>query len=320
MPLEHIRLANPFILRTFAPSPGELEGKRIERVVRMGKRIVFALEGDLFIVVHLMIAGRFKWLAKDAKIPAKVGLVALDFPHGTLILTEAGTKRRASLHLFAREADALLAGRDTGGRGLQTFDLRTTIHAVTAVEAALLDLLGQYLGDGCISAVSRGGYRLRVSTSDAYPAIRRECSDAIATVLQKERVGIVQAQGCAQLYAYSQHCICLFPQHGPGRKHERSIQLEPWQELMALEQHPDLFVRGLIHSDGCRVLNRVHVRGRGYAYPRYFFTNSSVDIRRLFSEACDELGIEWRQNNATNISVSRRDSVALMDQLVGPKT
>ena len=106
-PLEKIRVANPFILRTFAPRPAELEGKKVERVARMGKRIVFGLEGGLFIVIHLMVAGRFKWLERNAKIPGKVGLLALDFPTGTLILTEAGSKRRASLHLFAREADAL---------------------------------------------------------------------------------------------------------------------------------------------------------------------------------------------------------------------
>jgi formamidopyrimidine-DNA glycosylase len=111
VPLEHVRLASPFILRTFTPRAAELEGKKVQRVVRMGKRIVFALEGGeapaMFIVIHLMIAGRLRWLARNAKIPGKVGLVAFDFPTGTLVLTEAGTKRRASLHFFAREQDAL---------------------------------------------------------------------------------------------------------------------------------------------------------------------------------------------------------------------
>jgi formamidopyrimidine-DNA glycosylase len=128
-PLEHVRLASPFVLRTFSPRPAELEGKKVERVVRMGKRIVFALEGSFFIVIHLMVAGRFKWLERNAKIPGKVGLFALDFPKGTLVLTEAGTKRRASLHLFAREEDALALHAG----GVEVMD--STLEEFTAVLA-----------------------------------------------------------------------------------------------------------------------------------------------------------------------------------------
>jgi len=111
--LEKLRLASPFVLRTVDPSPSDVAGKRVVALRRLGKRIVFALEEDIFIVVHLMIAGRFKWLAKGAKPPGKVGLAAFDFDNGTLVLTEAGSKRRASIHILRGE-DALRA-LDPGG-------------------------------------------------------------------------------------------------------------------------------------------------------------------------------------------------------------
>jgi len=95
--LNRVRLASPFILRTVEPRPFELEGRKVIGVTRMGKRIVIELETSLFIVIHLMIAGRFKWLPAGAKIPGKLGLAAFDFSSGTLLLTEAGSKRRASL-------------------------------------------------------------------------------------------------------------------------------------------------------------------------------------------------------------------------------
>jgi formamidopyrimidine-DNA glycosylase len=103
-PLLGVRVASPFVVRTFDPPLSAAAGKRVQQVSRLGKRIVFSLEGGLFLVIHLMIAGRFKWLEAGAKIPAKVGLAALDFPSGTLLLTEAATKKRASIHL-ARSLD-----------------------------------------------------------------------------------------------------------------------------------------------------------------------------------------------------------------------
>ena len=103
-PLRGVRVASPFVVRTFDPPLGAAAGKRVLEVRRLGKRIVFALEGGLFLVIHLMIAGRFKWLEAGAKIPGKVGLAALDFPSGTLLLTEVATKKRASIHL-ARSLD-----------------------------------------------------------------------------------------------------------------------------------------------------------------------------------------------------------------------
>jgi hypothetical protein len=87
--------------------------------------------------------------------------------------------------------------------------------------------------------------------------------------------------------------ICLFPQHGPGRKHWRTIRLEDWQHQV-VDDHTGLFLRRLIHTDGWRGLNRVRAKGRHYTYPRYQFSNRSDDIRRLFTDACDRLGIGWR--------------------------
>ncbi|MBV9493500.1 MAG: formamidopyrimidine-DNA glycosylase [Acidobacteria bacterium] len=112
-PLQKLRLANPFVLRTVVPAPAELANKKVLGLRRLGKRIVLELEEDYFIVIHLMIAGRFRWLASNAKIPGKLGLAAFDFPNGTLLLTEAGSKRRASIHLEKGEAAAL--AHDRGG-------------------------------------------------------------------------------------------------------------------------------------------------------------------------------------------------------------
>lgn len=111
--LERVRLANPFLLRTFEPALEETHGKRVIGLRRLGKRIVFCLDDDLFLVLHLMIAGRLHWKPHGTKPPGKVGLAAFDFPTGTLILTEAGTKRRASLHLVRHESGLRL--HDPGG-------------------------------------------------------------------------------------------------------------------------------------------------------------------------------------------------------------
>jgi formamidopyrimidine-DNA glycosylase len=111
--LERTRLASPFLLRTVTPAPAEAEGQRVVGVRRLGKRIVIALEGEIFFVMHLMISGRLHWRAAGAPIPKKVGLAAFDFATGALVLTEAGSRKRASLHLV-RGAPALSAF-DRGG-------------------------------------------------------------------------------------------------------------------------------------------------------------------------------------------------------------
>jgi formamidopyrimidine-DNA glycosylase len=102
-PLERVVVRNPFVLRTFDPPISEAAGKRVLGLRRMGKRIVFALEGELFLVIHLMIAGRLKWYPLGKKAGGKLVLAVLEFPEGLLLLTEAGTKRRASVHLVSGE-------------------------------------------------------------------------------------------------------------------------------------------------------------------------------------------------------------------------
>lgn len=103
-PLEAVRLASPFVVRSFDPPIREAAGKRVIGLRRIGKRIVCELEDELFLVIHLMISGRFQWKDRGAKIPGKLGLAAFDFPTGTLIFTEASTKKRASIHLVRTEA------------------------------------------------------------------------------------------------------------------------------------------------------------------------------------------------------------------------
>jgi len=112
-PLMHARIVNPFVLRTVDPPLSSVENGAIRDVRRLGKRIVIAFDNDLFIVIHLMVAGRFRWLARDKKAPGRITLALFDFPSGTLALTEAGTKRRASVHVV--RGPAALAAFDMGG-------------------------------------------------------------------------------------------------------------------------------------------------------------------------------------------------------------
>jgi formamidopyrimidine-DNA glycosylase len=112
-PLQRVRLASPFLLRSVDPPIATAQGERVEDVTRLGKRIVLCLTGDLYLVFHLMIAGRFRWERRGAKPPGKIGLAAFDFPTGTLLVTEASPKKRASLHLV--RGAAALAAHDPGG-------------------------------------------------------------------------------------------------------------------------------------------------------------------------------------------------------------
>lgn len=128
--------------------------------------------------------------------------------------------------------------------------------------------------------------------------------------------------GCVITTVGWKHWPCLFPKHGPGRKHERSIVLEEWQRSI-VEAHPGAFLRGLFHSDGCRAKNwtRKLVAGewKRYDYPRWQFCNNSAEIRELCCWALDLAGIPWRQSNCKTISVSRRAAVARLDELIGLK-
>jgi hypothetical protein len=128
-------------------------------------------------------------------------------------------------------------------------------------------------------------------------------------------VGRTHAEGCVVVGAYWKHWPCLFPQHGLGRKHLRPIVLTTWQREV-VQRLPGLLLRGLIHSDGCRVLNRVN----GTNYPRYMLSNNSPDIRGIFSQACDQFGVAWRRMKWNTISVARRPDVERMDRAIGPKS
>lgn len=185
-------------------------------------------------------------------------------------------------------------------------------------------LFGLYLGDGHIARCPKGVYRLEIIQDQKYIGLISECNTAISTLIRNRElhVGFQQREGCIHISSFWKHWPCVFPQHGPGRKHERSIQLVDWQ-LRIVGRHPGLFLRGLIHSDGYRGLNRVRrplIDGiKEYAYHRYQFTNESVDIKALFCESCDRLGINWRRMNRKTISVARREDVEKMDAIVGPK-
>lgn len=129
-PLEKIRLASPFLLRTVQPPLASAEGRAVEKLRRIGKRIAFGLGNDLWLVLHLMIAGRLHWRPREGKLAGRQSLAAFDFPNGSLVLTEAGSKRRASLHLVSGE-EALLA-LDAGGIDVFAADLdlfRTVLSA-----------------------------------------------------------------------------------------------------------------------------------------------------------------------------------------------
>ncbi|MDH3249955.1 MAG: transcriptional regulator, partial [Acidimicrobiia bacterium] len=183
-------------------------------------------------------------------------------------------------------------------------------------------LLGQYLVDGYIATARRGVFRLRISCSWDYPDILVETADAMSIVSGGNRVTIVDRGGCSDTAMSWKHWPCVVPQHGPGRRHERSIYLADWQQPASDNDHIDL--RGLMHSDGLRFINPVRRRTRTrtlqYKYVRYVFPNASDDIRGILCASLDALGIEWAMMNARNVSIARRESVTLMEALVGPKS
>jgi hypothetical protein len=181
-------------------------------------------------------------------------------------------------------------------------------------------LLGMYLGDGSIDRLERT-WRLRVALDIAWPGVMLDCASSMRAVFPRNKVLAYRpdpSSGCAVAVVHSKQLVCLFPQHGQGAKHLRPIKLTSWQAEI-VHEHPHHLLRGLLHSDGCRFMNRVRASGKSYAYPRYNFTNASEDILALFTSTCDLLGIEWRRMNARNISVARRASVERLDRLVGPK-
>jgi hypothetical protein len=182
-------------------------------------------------------------------------------------------------------------------------------------------LFGYYLGDGCVSAHPRT-HALRISCDERLPGIVEDIRRCVSAVHPERRTYVVRAPGVIVVQSYWKHWPCLFPQHGPGRKHERELVMASWQREI-VERHPADFLRGLFHSDGCRVRNwatrTVAGRRKRYEYPRWQFVNESPAIMRWCGEALDQVEIPWRQTTRRTLSVSTRAGVARLDELIGPK-
>lgn len=186
--LERVRLASPFLVRSFDPPIEVTTGREVVALRRLGKRIVWVLDDDLFLVFHLMIAGRFRWRAKGAAVPNRVGLAAFDFPDGTLLLTEAGSRRQASLHVVRREAQ--LAAHDPGGteplavsredfaRALRE-ERHTLKRALT--DPHLLSGIGNAYSDEILHAARLSPMKLTSQLSDEELARLHESTVAVLT-------------------------------------------------------------------------------------------------------------------------------------------
>ena len=186
------------------------------------------------------------------------------------------------------------------------------------------ELLGFYLGDGHISAGPRT-QRLRITLDSKYPGIIESAREMLGRCFPSNPVGVVPYHdgSCVYVSVYSSHLHCLFPQHGPGRKHERRIRLEPWQHA-AIDAGPWAFLRSCIWTDGCSFINRTDIhRAEPYEYRSYQFSNMSKDIVDLFLDACDRVGVMARVNRSRRglweVRINRRASVALMLEHVGLK-
>lgn len=186
-PLEALRVASPFVLRTVSPSPGDLRGAKVETVDRLGKRILIGLDHDRWVVIHLMIAGRLRWKKRGEKVPGKVGLAAFDFPTGTMIFTEASGKKRASIHLVAgREALAEFdrGGLDVLGATTKQFAerLRSERHTVkrSLTDPTLFDGIGNAYSDEILHAAKLSPFRMTSSMTDEEIAtLHAACKDTL---------------------------------------------------------------------------------------------------------------------------------------------
>ena len=172
-PIDGIRIASPFVLRTVSPSPRDLYGAKVIGIELLGKRIIIGVEGDRYIVIHLMIAGRLRWKKRGEKIPNKVGLAAFDFPNGTVSFTEASPKKRASLHVVAGRA--ALAEFDRGGLDVlgstaAAFGerLRSERHTIkrSLTDPTLFDGIGNSYSDEILHAAKLSPFRMTPSMTD----------------------------------------------------------------------------------------------------------------------------------------------------------
>jgi hypothetical protein len=187
-------------------------------------------------------------------------------------------------------------------------------------------LLGIYLGDGCISKV-RNVFCMRIALDSRYPNIITQCQQVIQRLLPNNDVGLAPVENNGRICMYYVRCYykdwpILVPQHDIGKKHNRVIGLNDWQQKI-VDTHPLEFFRGLFHSDGSRFPNIVN----GKDYPRYQFSNSSRDIIDLFISACKQLEIQFTektfqkpgQARRYDVFISKRKDVAYLDSVIGPK-
>ena len=188
------------------------------------------------------------------------------------------------------------------------------MRRVHADSADYAELLGVYLGDGCIATAGRVE-RLRVSLDARYPMVVDDAEALLRRCFPHNRVGRVSADrgSTVILSTYHGHLSCLLPQHGSGRKHERRIALEPWQDAH-VRASPWTFLRGCLRTDGCAFVNRTGP----YEYLSYEFRNYSTDILRIFVTVCELVGLQPRRY-ATRVRLCRRADVALLLEHVGTK-
>lgn len=186
-PLMAVRLTSPFVLRTVDPPVASLVGREVEQLRRLGKRLVIGFSGDLFALIHLMVSGRLQWKAQGAKGAGKIGLAVFDFPTGTLLLTEAGSKKRASLHLV--EGEEALADFDRGGVEVLEADMDAFRNALEAeshtLKRALTDPrlfsgIGNTYSDEILHRAKLSPFRLTRSLDvEEREALYRACHDVL---------------------------------------------------------------------------------------------------------------------------------------------
>lgn len=217
--------------------------------------------------------------------------------------------------------------RDYQRRGLPRGQTQTAVPCPRCESAQLdarayAELFGWYLGDEHMTATHGGVWALHVYNDRSYPRANQRIQQLMGRVKPGGLPHVRFVPGCVITTCSWKHWVCLFPQHGPGRKHQRRIVLEPWQQEI-VDDHPEEFLRGLFHSDGCRVENSVRrvvqIQEKIYHYPRWQFSNRSEDIHGLCGAALDRLGIAWKRSGSVHLSVSRREAVAALDAAIGLK-
>jgi hypothetical protein len=195
-------------------------------------------------------------------------------------------------------------------------------HARALDAGAYSYLPGLYLGDGHITKGRRGVYALPIKCCDAWPGLRDQARIALSAVMPTSSVFSAARIGCTEIKSTSKHWPCLFPQHGPGRKHEHKIELEPWQQEI-VNNHLGDFARGLFHSDGCRLINRVRrpLKGgdRFYEYPRYLLSTCQPTYTGCAARRWTGSGWPGGSRSRPRSRLRGGEAVASLDEFVGPK-